>query len=110
MNNFVVLKGRVGQDPEFKVTQSNKKLAKFSIAVWAGKDKTNWINVTAWNGLATSVYEDIRKGDEVIVVGKWSTSKSESGIFHDLTADEVGKALNTWDNEESSEHEETKKK
>lgn len=110
MNNFVVLKGRVGQDPELKETSSNKKLAKFSIAVWAGKEKTNWINVTAWNGLATSVYEEIRKGDEVIVVGQWNTSKGETGIFHDLRADEVGKALNVWDNNDSEEPKTTKKK
>ena len=109
MNNFVVMKGRLGQDPELKETQTGKKLAKFSIAVYGNAEHTNWINVTAWNGLAKSVANELKKGDEVLVVGQWNVTKGESGVFNDLRVEDVAKTLNTWDNE-PKEEKTTKKK
>jgi len=58
--NKVILVGNLGKDPEIKFTPQGTQVAKFSVATsekFKGKDgqwqeRTEWHNVTLWEGLA----------------------------------------------------------
>lgn len=76
--NIVTLLGRVGKDPEIsQVGQS--KVAKFSLAVFAGKDKegnyvSDWFNIEMW-GKQADLSTIIKKGSQVCVNGKIKIEK-----------------------------------
>ena len=79
MNNTVFLVGHVGKNPEVKVFDTGKKLAKFSIAVKeysANLEEpiTHFWNVDCWEGLAERVQKYITKGREVVLTGRLSQS------------------------------------
>ncbi len=70
--------GNVGRDPNFKYTQGGIPVCDFSLAVtrrFGGKDggerqeKTTWIRVTCWRGLAETANNYVRKGSQLMVVG-----------------------------------------
>jgi len=84
--NKVTLKGRLGKEPEL-----NNNVVKFSIATDDGYKKstgekvenTNWHNITAFGKLGEILHKYLKKGDEVVVMGrleynqhneKWYTS------------------------------------
>jgi len=81
MNNQITLIGRVGQAPSTTTfTDTDNKLAKFSLAVADYSSKTDnpepmWIDVESWNGLAERVLKTITEGREVAVSGRLSISK-----------------------------------
>ena len=65
------LVGRLGRDPELRVTQSGTEMCNFSIATSTGRDKnekTTWWNV-AFN-TAKVANEYLRKGDPVMIIGE----------------------------------------
>ena len=79
--NFI---GRLGRDPDVKFMPSGKAVVNFSIA--CGDDykdkqsgqkveKTNWINVVAFDRLAEVIGEYLKKGSKVYVTGKQVTRK-----------------------------------
>lgn len=78
IKNKVQLIGNLGNAPEIKSFDSNKKLAKFSIATNESyknnkgeyvKD-TQWHNVVAWGKLAELSEKLLEKGTEVALEGK----------------------------------------
>jgi single-strand DNA-binding protein len=81
MTNQVQIIGHLGKDPEIKSHESGKKSARFSVAAReayineAGKrvETTEWINVTAWNGLANISEKFLHKGKQVAIAGKVHT-------------------------------------
>jgi len=83
--NRVQLIGRLGKDPESKLTPTGKRVAHFSIAVsnrWKSRDgetkeSTEWINVEAWGRLAEVCQEYLKKGSLVYVEGRLKTDKYE---------------------------------
>lgn len=96
------IRGRVGADPEVRVTQTGRSVANFSVAVtprtkdgdeWVDKD-TLWFQVSCWRN-AEAVAERIGKGEMVIINGKLSTRTYETKNGEQRTdmtvdADEVG--------------------
>jgi single-strand DNA-binding protein len=80
MNNQINLVGHAGKDPESKTFEdTNNTVVKFSLAVKeyssnTEEDKTLWIEVVAWNGLAERVLKTVTKGREIVVSGKLSLS------------------------------------
>ena len=73
--NSVVMVGRLVRDPEIKTIGNDKTICQFSIASGDGKekdgqDKTNFIDVTAWDKTAQFVGNYIRKGSQVVIKGK----------------------------------------
>jgi single stranded DNA-binding protein len=76
MNNNITIVGHVGQTPRSMLFgETGKKLVKFSVAVKEfssneDDDKTLWIDVEAWNGMAERVLNTITKGREVVVNGR----------------------------------------
>jgi len=78
LRNSVRLMGNVGNDPEIKSFDGNKKLAKFSLATNESykNDKgekvtdTQWHNIVVWGSSATFVEKYVKKGHEVALEGK----------------------------------------
>lgn len=94
MNNSVTLVGHVGQKPQAVLFgDTGNKVVKFSLAVKefspnTDEEKTLWIDVDAWNGLAERVLATITKGREVVVNGRLTLStytKEEDGIKKQIT-------------------------
>ena len=90
--NKVTLIGRVGKDPEVKTTKDGKKVASFTIATndyqkdSSGNQKTQWHNITVWEGLANTVEQYLKKGAEVYVEGRISYEEYEKdGVKKNFT-------------------------
>ena len=71
MNN-VVLMGRLTRDPEARVTQSEKQVSTFTLAVNRKfeKDKADFINIIAWNKLSEFTQKYLSKGRQILVSGR----------------------------------------
>jgi single-strand DNA-binding protein len=78
LRNKVQLIGHVGQEPEIKVLDGGKKVAKINIAtneVYYNENKekvtdTQWHNVTAWGKTADIIENFVSKGKEIAIEGK----------------------------------------
>jgi len=76
--NQITLLGRLGKDPECRYTPTGKAVTSFSVATdenWTSADgtknkKTTWFTVTAWGKLGEICTEYLKKGREVLVVGR----------------------------------------
>ncbi len=78
--NKVILLGRLGADPEIRVSQDGNKIARFSLATsesWKDKntnekkDKTEWHKIVIFSpGLADVVEKYLKKGALVYVEGQ----------------------------------------
>ena len=87
MLNKVQCIGRLGKDPEVRSLESGKAVANFSLACsekWKDrvtgevKEKTEWVNVVAWDPLADKVIAKyLHKGDLVYIEGKLQTRSWE---------------------------------
>lgn len=83
--NRIQLIGRLGKDPEVRVTPKGTKVCSFSLAVsrrWKnteGKDKeaTDWFNVEAWGRLGEVCKQYLRKGRLVFLEGQLRTDRYE---------------------------------
>ena len=93
--NFI---GRLGRDPDVKFMSSGKAVVNFSIA--CGDDykdkqsgqkveKTNWINVVAFDRLAEVIGEYLKKGSKVYVTGKQVTRKWQDNTGADRYTTEI---------------------
>lgn len=83
MNNTITIIGHVGKAPEIVKFSSGKSMAKFSVAVNDGENKTLWFTVQAWNEASERVIDHITKGREVLIQGRlgldlYKTKKGES--------------------------------
>ena len=80
--NKVILIGHLGKDPEVKFTPSGMPVAKFSIATsdrhkdkdgnW--QERTEWHNLVAFQRTAEIIGEYCKKGSQIFIEGKLSTS------------------------------------
>ena len=85
LKNRVQLIGHLGMNPEIKILDSGKKLAKFTIATNETFKKANgekvteteWHQVIAWNKTAELVESFLQKGKEVAIEGKLTTRSWE---------------------------------
>ncbi len=76
--NFI---GRMGRDPEVRMTPSGSKVASFSIACTEKfkdgngqqQEKTEWVNIVVWKKLAEIVERIGRQGQLVLVSGAMQT-------------------------------------
>lgn len=70
--------GRLGKDPELRVTASGDTVANFSIACgWKTKEKegAEWVSVTAFGKLGDICAKYLVKGSQVYVSGSLRTDK-----------------------------------
>ena len=80
--NKVILIGHLGKDPEVKFTPGGMPVAKFSIATsdrhkdkdgnW--QERTEWHNLVAFQRTAEIIGEYCKKGSQIFIEGKLSTS------------------------------------
>ena len=90
--NKVILVGRLGSDPEIRVSQEGNKIARFSVATsesWNDKntnekkEKTEWHRVVVFSkGLAQVIENYVKKGSQVYLEGQLRTNKytDQAGI------------------------------
>ena len=79
--NEVLLLGTVGSDPETKILNENARVSSFRLATnenftskdGTKKENTEWHNVEAWNLLADTIGNYVKKGSHIIVRGKIKT-------------------------------------
>jgi single-strand DNA-binding protein len=84
--NKAILVGRLGRDPEVRVTGGGQSVASFSIATnekWKDKqsgewkERTEWHNITVWGKLAELCRDYLSKGSQVYVEGRLQTREYE---------------------------------
>jgi single-strand DNA-binding protein len=73
--NKVLASGRLGRDVELRITPNGKSVASFSVASSRstsgnGKEETTWFRVTAWEKLAETCANYLKKGSHVIIEGR----------------------------------------
>src|SRR5690349_9056493 len=76
--NKVMIVGNLGRDPEMKYAASGTAICNFSVAVTSGygdKETTEWFRVVAWQKLAETCNEYLRKGSKVYIEGRLQTRK-----------------------------------
>jgi single-strand DNA-binding protein len=79
--NKVILLGRIGKDPEVRVLEGNRKVARLSLATSETyKDKTGqkventeWHNIEFWGPQADVIESYVKKGNMLYVEGKIRT-------------------------------------
>ena len=92
LNNKLFLLGHVGADPEVRVLDSGRKMARFSLATNESYlnalgdrvEKTYWHNIIFWNRGAEVVGERVRKGSKLLVEGQltYRSWTDEAGVKH----------------------------
>jgi single-strand DNA-binding protein len=84
MLNKIMLIGNLGRDPELSYTPSGSAVTKFSVAVnrrfndkqsGERKEETQWFNVVAWEKLAETCHQYLRKGSKVYLEGRMVSRK-----------------------------------
>jgi single-strand DNA-binding protein len=81
--NKVLLIGNLGKDPEMKYTPQGTPITTFSLAVSRNRkspegqviDETEWFRVVAWERLAETCNEYLRKGSKIYIEGRLQTRK-----------------------------------
>lgn len=77
MNN-VNLIGRLTRDPDIRHTQSGHTVARFTLAVDAGRDQeANFIPCVAWDKVAETIERYVTKGRQIGVTGSLKSGKYE---------------------------------
>lgn len=82
LRNSVRLVGNLGMDPEVKTFDTNRKLAKLSLATKESYKNnkgervtdTQWHNLVIWGPQAQVAEDLLKKGDEIAVEGRIATS------------------------------------
>jgi len=99
MVNRVVLVGRLGGDPELRVTGSGHSVASMRLAVrrvraQQGQQDTDWIDVVAWQKTAEYAANYLKKGYLISVDGRlqvreYETQAGEKRRAYEVVADSV---------------------
>jgi len=91
-SNTVMICGYVPRDAEVRKTQTGKTLTTWSVAVDKrketpdGEEATVWANCQAWHD-AARVAADIRKGDNVLCVGRIEKNESNGTVYTNLVCE-----------------------
>lgn len=95
LKNRVQLIGHLGADPEIKTFESNKKVARLSLATndeYTNKEgqevkQTQWHQLVVWGKLAEVVEKYVKKGEEIAIEGKltYRSWDDKDGKSHNIT-------------------------
>lgn len=99
-NPTVTIVGRIGQDPEaigsnglrLRVA-TNDRVKNDSTGEWEDKN-TSWWTVKAWKRLAEQSIDVLKKGQEVIIVGKvyeenWTDKEGTKRTSYEINAESI---------------------
>jgi single-strand DNA-binding protein len=90
--------GNVGREPEIRAMQSGDKVANISIACtekWRDKstgdrkERTVWVPVVIWGGMAKIVEQYVRKGSKIYVSGQFEVRKWQDQSGNDRYSTEI---------------------
>jgi single-strand DNA-binding protein len=94
--------GNLGRDPEMRYTPTGKPVTSFSVAVnrvyntaeGERKEETEWFRVSAWNKLAETCSQYLRKGSKVYVEGRlrtriWEDKDAQKRLDLEITATDM---------------------
>ena len=73
--NRVILAGNLTRDPDIKYIQSGSAVTKFALAInrrTKNGDETTYIDVVAWEKLAETCNQYLKKGSSILVEGRIS--------------------------------------
>ena len=100
MNPVITIVGRIGQDPEaigsnglrLRVA-TNDRVKNDSTGEWEDKN-TSWWTVKAWKRLAEQSIDVLKKGQEVIIVGKvyeenWTDKEGTKRTSYEINAESI---------------------
>lgn len=89
--NKIVLVGNLTKDPELKYTPQGKQVASFGLAVGRGfkSEETDFFNVNAWERLAETCGQYLKKGKQVLIEGRVQIRNYETQDGQKRTAVEV---------------------
>ncbi len=97
----VMIIGNLGRDPEMRFSPNGNPVTSFSVAVnrvyTAGgerKEETEWFRVSAWNKLAETCSQYLRKGSRVYVEGRlrtstWDAPDGQKRLTLEITASDM---------------------
>ena len=79
MNKWIGM-GRITKDIDLQTTKTGTEYCKFTVAVNRKKDKNgeqkaDFVDCTAWNKTAAFVQKYFKKGDGIIVLGRFESDK-----------------------------------
>jgi single-strand DNA-binding protein len=99
-NPTVTIVGRIGQDPEAVGSNglrlrvaTNDRVKNDSTGEWEDKN-TSWWTVKAWKRLAEQSKDVLKKGQEVIIVGKvheenWTDKEGTKRTSYEINAESI---------------------
>lgn len=108
----ITVVGNAGSEATVRVTQSEKEVANFRLAVnerVGDKEHTTWYKITAWNKLSQMLGEHLRKGQLLLIEGTpsvevWTDKDDETRAQIVITAQTVrflgGKPVEDEDDED----------
>jgi len=95
LRNSVRLIGNVGNNPEIKTFEDNKKFAKFSLATNESYTnnksekikQTTWHNIVAYGSIVDVIENHVEKGKQLAVEGKLTYREYEDkdGVTQNIT-------------------------
>jgi len=90
-SQFVIITGRIGQDPEIKYTPSKLAICSFSIATSkkkkSGEEVTSWHRCKAFDKAAETISKYVTKGRELQIFGELSYGQYEKDGITRYTTD-----------------------
>lgn len=107
MSNSITISGNLSADPELRYTPNGKAVVKFQIADTPRRLNTQsnqwedgttlWVRVEAWGNLAENAAASLKKGSNVVVVGKLTQDNyekdGEKKVAIKLQADDIAPSL-----------------
>lgn len=92
--NDVKLLGRLTRDPEIRYTQAGSPVARFDLAVNAGKDSTEYFHIVAFSEAADFSEKYLAKGRQIVVSGhlhnnKWTDKNNQNRVTTEIIADRI---------------------
>ena len=91
--NRVIIVGRLTKDPEIRVTEAQKTIGRFTVAVNRNKNEADYINCVAFDRRAELLEKYFHKGDRIGVFGSIKTGSYEKEgrriSTFDIVVDEI---------------------
>ena len=91
--NRVIIVGRLTKDPEIRVTEAQKTIGRFTVAVNRNKNEADYINCVAFDRRAELLEKYFHKGDRIGVFGSIKTGSYEKDgrriATFDIVVDEI---------------------
>jgi single-strand DNA-binding protein len=110
--NKIILIGNLGRDPEIRITDGSKKATSFSLAVndsYTDRngnkvEKTEWFRITFWGPRGETAAQYLKKGMQVYVEGRLSTSTyTDQNGQSRFSLDVLGSEFQMLDRKQDSE-------